>query len=387
MRVLFVTSRNAYSTSGELRLIKNRFITLKNQYDAQIDVINLRHKKALSETQEELGVNTYVLITHQWFNYYSRFREVKRTMTSMLTRDKYDVVILSGMNVLPLIRTIKKNDTCPYLVADLHGAYEELIEFPRKDYIANLKRKIFYYLAKRIESKYLNCFDAFFVVSRALQSYIETEYNIKGKKFFIIPCAISDLKINVDDCCRNRAWYRKKYGISDDEILFIYSGGVSPWQCIEESVRMFMRLKNLTNKRVKLLLLSGNKHAILKYQAEGVLIDSYSGDEVRKVLCAADYAFMLRQDLVTNKVAYPNKFLEYVSAGLQIVTTTAVCDIAKQIEQYKVGSLVDLNGDIDPKSLERRLPYLQDVDNRNALLRATAFETTLVPFVDFIEKK
>lgn len=385
-RILFISDRNLYNTSGELRLVKNRTETLLNCFSVETDFVVYREKKVLRKPQELIENHHYKLITHHLVDFKLKENEVVQYVKKLIDNSvqPYDAIVISGVLLIPLINQIKRMSPNSKLIADLHGAFEELIEFPKGSFLKDLPRRAYYRLAKRNEERYLKEFDGFYAVSKALQKYIETEYHIKGKPFFIIPCGIPQTEVDVASSIANRATYRAKYNLKDDDTLFIYSGGVSPWQCIEESVRMFERLKQNTSKNIKLLLLSGNKAAIEKYQSEDIMIDSYSGDEVRKVLCAGDFAFMLRQDLVTNNVAYPNKFLEYVSAGLQVISTTAVRDIADQIVQYKVGQIVELNGDLNPAMLENRTPYLQDVEQRNALLKATSFETTLAPFVEFI---
>ena len=385
MRVLFVTSRNAYSTSGELRLIKNRFLTLMNQYDSTIDVVNFRHQRILCDKQEALGVNSYIIITHHWIDYCQKDKCVKKTVLDLLEKYQYDAVILSGMNVLPYVDKIKKVSPQVVMVADIHGAYEELVEFPRKDFFLNLERKAFYKIAKHIERKYLKQFDAYFVVSDALKAYLENEYHIMGKPFFRIPCAISDTIINIEECKANRKKYRAKYHLKDDELLFVYSGGVSPWQCIDESVEMYHDIERKLKTKCKLLLMSNNKQYLEKFSAEDVIIDSYSGDEVRKVLCAGDYAFMLRQNFVTNNVAYPNKFLEYVSCGLKIIATPHVHDVAKQIREFNIGICDNVN--LNAEYFESSLAWMSDVASRNKLLQQTSFKTTLEPFAEYVNRK
>lgn len=388
-RLLLISSRNLYNTSGELRLVKNRTETLLNKYQVSTDFVVLKAKKVLRKPQEEIPNRSYKLFTHQIYDFKVREREMFHYLKDLIARQEepFTAIVLSGVLVIPLVTKLKELTPSTKFFADLHGAFEELIEFPDKSLVKDLGRKAYYRIAKRNEKRYLKEFDGFYSVSNALKNYIETEYQIQGKPFFIIPCGIPQTEVEVESSLANRTLFRSKYGLEKNDILFIYSGGVSPWQCIEESVKMFERLKSNTSKRVKLLLLSGNKAAIERFKSEDVFIDSYSGEEVRKVLCAGDFAFMLRQDLVTNNVAYPNKFLEYVSAGLQVISTTAVRDIAEQIMQYKVGHIVDLNGEIEPQWLESFVPYLQDAEQRNALLKATSFETTLAPFVEFIEKR
>ncbi len=387
-KILLISNRNLYNTTGEMRLVKNRAITLHDVYGIKTDFVVFRDQKVLEKPQEIIPTGRFCLITHKFVDYKQKEREVIRQVKKLVseTDTSYSAIIISGALLLPIVDKIRALSPQSKMIADLHGAYEELIEFPRQSILARLAQRFYYIMAKRNERHYLRKFDGFYVVSIALKQYVEKEYDISEKPFFIIPCGIPQTQIDVDSSKSNRVLYRQRYGIGDDDSLFIYSGGVSPWQCIDESVKMFKELNSITSKSIKLLILSGNKAAISKYQSKDIIIDSYSGDEVRKVLCAGDFAFMLRQEFVTNNVAYPNKFLEYVCAGLHVISTTAVRDIATQIKDYHVGTLTELEGS-NKNIMDNLTPYLQDVENRNALLKATSFETTLIPFVNFLEKE
>ena len=42
-------------------------------------------------------------------------------------------------------------------------------------------------------------------------------------------------------------------------------------------------------------------------------------EEMLEALCAFDFGFLLRNDSITNFVAFPNKYSEYINARLSIV--------------------------------------------------------------------
>lgn len=380
--LLFVTSRNAYSTSGELRLIKNRASVLKENFGIETDVILFRHKNILKRTQEILGVGEFRIVTYSFSNYLWGKRHLLDSICSQLNTGKYHTVVISGVNVLFVIGVLKKKYPTVKFIADLHGAFEELIEFPGNNMMMTILRKLLYKYAKHNEKKYLPLFDSYFVVSNSLKNYIQKEYNINQSSFFIIPCAISETRIDEEQVNRNRNDYRLKYGIKNNEILFVYSGGVSPWQCIEESVDIYRKIKRTLSQPCRLLLMSNRREYLEKFSSPDIIIDSYPSEEVRKVLCACDYAFLLRGNFVTNNVAYPNKFLEYISCGLKVVATDNVYDVADQIKKYKLGVCVSLNEQIDSSLFETPFTWLGDIEQRNKLLEQTSFKTTLKSFVE-----
>jgi hypothetical protein len=41
----------------------------------------------------------------------------------------------------------------------------------------------------------------------------------------------------------------------------------------------------------------------------------------------ADFGFLLREHNLTNQVAFPNKYVEYVAAGLDVITNGSIDDV------------------------------------------------------------
>lgn len=387
MKVLLITSRNVYGTSGELRLIKNRTETLLHSYGIETEILLFKRNRVLKQSQEVFDYASFEGFFYNWYNHPFKFRDFLSRIRAKVKNDHFDAVIVSGgfllFNMVKAIKTIS-----PYtrVIIDIHGTIEELKEFPGKSLIQRIVRRLFYITSKLFQRKAIFLADGFFVVSYSLKYYIQ-EYitGLQDKSFFIIPCGIRETEVDYNESLKNRIHYRAKYNIEDDEQLFIYSGGVSPWQCIEESVSLFKRYSEETTRKCRLLLLSGNLDYINKFKSENIITDSYPGNMIRKVLCAGDYAFLLRGDYVTNHVAYPNKFLEYVSSGMKVIATENVDDVAMQVREYSVGVIVNFEDKLSEKIEAKANDYLSDIKERNALLLATSFETTLKPFVEFLK--
>jgi hypothetical protein len=387
MKILFITSRNAYSTCGELRLIKNRAITLKEEFGITTDFILFKHKKILKKRQEILPYSSFDMLTYGLFSYVSTFRKLNQKILTKIRENKYQCVILSGIGMPRIVKKIKEQEPSLKCIVDIHGAYEELIEFTTNSFIKNIFRKIFYRVAKHGERKYFKYFDGYLAVSHALETYIKREYKIKNNTFFIVPCAISNSIPKQEELVNKRNESRHHYHVTDDEILFIYSGGVSPWQNIRESVELFKTISKHITYKCKMLILSGDLAAIKKYESENVQIDSLSADNVQNVICAGDYAFMLRGDFITNNVAFPNKFLEYVSCGMDVIATPYVYDVKDYIKEYNLGIVVPDNiSETNWEYFDRETKYPDNYEGRKRLIEHTSFKNTLKPLVDYISK-
>lgn len=381
-KILFVTSRNVINTCGELRLIKNRAQVLYKRYGFVTDFLVYTHKKIRRPEEINAGGELFsyqynVLSPIDMITKYSKFKQL---FLKKISSEEYSLVILSGANVLNLVDTVKKVNEKLLVFADIHGAFEELIEFPSEKKGKAVVQKMLYKHVKKIENNYLRKFDHILAVSDSLKRYLVSQYRVESYKIHIVPCSVERISLDVDKAKTQRLRVRAKYGIQDDEKLFVYSGGVSKWQCIEETVQMFYKICEESNGKNKLLILSGNKEKISRYTNEKIIIDSLEACEVANALHAGDYAFLLRENYVTNNVAYPNKFLEYVSAGLKIITTPFIEDVAKAVKDYNLGYVLN-----DVKYEDEFKEYYEtthnefgdDFDRRQVLIDNICFEACL----------
>lgn len=354
-RILFITNRNILTTSGELRLIKNRAEELYNGFGVASDFIAFQKPARINaKNREEIKAGgtteVYPFTLSKPHKTWAAYKELKKAVKEKLDSGEYGIVIFSSFLLVHLVKWIKKEYDVS-VVMDLHGAAEDSLELAR---VSGFKKKIFFNLTyaaiTRTYKKYYRYVDGSLVVTQALEDYVRKSYVIKDNfQFYHVPCATNSSCFEKDVYCENRATYRKKYNISDNEIVFIYSGGVSAWQCVEETVQLYKRLSEKLNRKTRMLVFSHSFDTIKRLAAgdESIHIDSYAPDELAKALCAGDYAFLLRKDCITNNVAFPNKFLEYVQSGMRIIATPYVYEIAQQVKDYSLGILYNMDGDIN----------------------------------------
>lgn len=354
-RILFVTNRNILTTCGELRLIKNRAEVLYAKYGIATDFIAWNNiKRIKSNKREEIKaggtISTLELSMMNPIQVARSFRALKKMIQDKLQIEEYSGIILSGMGMPSLVGWLKKEFSVS-LYIDIHGAFEDILEVAkRNNIIKQMLFRILYQFDKRVTLAGIQNSDGVLVVTDALKNYLkEMYYSKKEIDYFIVPCA-PDMKLvtqNEFEVDRNN--YRKKYGINSNEIVFIYSGGISSWQCVQESIELYRRIAKKVDNPTRMLIFSQNINAIkkmVKNDGENIIIDSYSPTELMHALKAGDFAFLLRKNNVTNNVAFPNKFLEYVQSGMLIITTPYVCEIARQIQKFKLGYIWDFNDDI-----------------------------------------
>ncbi|MPM05874.1 hypothetical protein SDC9_52169 [bioreactor metagenome] len=386
-KILFITNRNIIETCGELRLIKNRANALYEFYNISTDFVVCR-KETNSSIIE--AINKNFSITPFFFSYYKPWTiltswiKTQKYILEALSSKQYSCVIFSGFIPTRVISVTVNTFPFLYYIYDHHGTIRELIEFNNKSFLEKILRRVAYYLISGNIGRSVRKVDGFFVVSKALKKNLVFEYNITDKQFFLVPCANSNQKIVINEQIEYREFYRHKYNIKNDEVLFVYSGGVSPWQCLDISIELFRKIKQINGwENSKFLILSGSTEKVRNIigKEKGFILDSFLPTEIDKVLCSGDIAFLLRENFVTNNVAYPNKFLEYVRSGMYIIATEYIYDVAEKIKQNNFGYILENNINKLMSAISKRPAYGQDFEKREKLLHEEGFEIKLQPFV------
>lgn len=380
--ILIVTSRNVVTPGGEFSLIKNRARALEASWGFSSEIISLCNTALnVADGDEAFGEGTY--IRRNFMNpvaLLSGYEALIKEAENTLQKKKYQAVLLSGAGMLRYIDRIKRCVSSETLVcADVHGYFGDGKLLARDE---SFVMGAFHTLAAVVEEheqkQYLKRFDRIFVVSAAYRDFLCEVACCRPSQFYIVPCATGEIpSFTEKESAEYRHLYRAKYHLADDEMLLVYSGGASSWQCLPETVELYRALKE--KRRVRLLILSGDKEGILAAieGADDVMVDSYRPTELPEVFCAADFFVMLRADVPTNHFAYPNKFLEYAAARKPVIATPYVYDVAQQIEQAGVGIL--FRNDID-KLVEDMNGFDCAPEAFDAVVVQNAFQTTLVPF-------
>lgn len=346
-KILFITNRNALTTCGALRLIKNRAEALFEDYGIASDFVVLQRNDRINSPKREpisAGGNM-TIVGYDRRNYYGALNKLKSEIINILKKNTYDAIIISQIALKINIVSIKEFTDAPIFL-DIHGAPDDI-------YGSVNKASVLPYLYRRlIASYYIKCLkyyckkvDGCLVVSHGLEEYIRNRFMLKdGFVFYRVPCALST-ELNISDYKDFRNAYRREFELDEKDISFVYSGGLEPWQCINETIELYKKIADSIKASTKMMIFSYEieKLRTMLGTDNRFVLRSYKSDELSKALCACDYAFLIREDITTNHVAFPNKFLEYVKSYLKIIATAHVHDVADQINLYKLGFITDLN--------------------------------------------
>lgn len=257
---------------------------------------------------------------------------------------------------------ILKNDT--NFTLDIHGVVPE-----EQKYLGQsiLKTKYYGWLENLIFRRLNNAV----CVTDTMSNYYKTKYpNFKGKyiTYSIVPENLNTVEDEVVNKLKNR---------NKDKIEVIYSGGIQGWQNID---LMLETIKRNQSSKIHYTILTGDKELFdekikeTNINVEFITVISRAPSDLWKEYLVADYAFILRNNDIVNKVACPTKLIEYLYYGLTpIVLSPEIGDYMELGYDY---ILVD---DFNDNFIKKRdfnfnnMNIAQDLINKNKTVNLIDF--------------
>jgi len=182
---------------------------------------------------------------------------------------------------------------------------------PEESYSRNmdksfLGRKLRLLVLNILENKGLKNTDVHLFVSDSMRRHYAKKYGYDSNNFVIMPC----FNENLHEGC-----------FSDEHYItpsFVYAGGLSRWQCFEPMVKLFSEIKEQIPTATLSLYVKDSKFVqdvLGKYGVEAK-IQYVSQDQLPNEMKKYKYGFILRDDLLLNRVATPTKMSTYMSSGV-----------------------------------------------------------------------
>ena len=162
-KILFITTRNIFTTSGEFRLIKNRTRVFYEKWNISTDFIAISREERIKSSNENIGYEstTYPIPVKKLHpvSILKAFKKTEEQIIETLRKEQYSAIILSGIGTHSFNSFLTKNNINIPVIADMHGAKDELIEFNDGNFLKRIYKKILYGYRKYSENKYLNKLD------------------------------------------------------------------------------------------------------------------------------------------------------------------------------------------------------------------------------------
>jgi glycosyltransferase involved in cell wall biosynthesis len=190
-------------------------------------------------------------------------------------------------------------------------------------------------------------------VSRKLVEYWRNEFNYFSKEHVIIPCTLNSIYEKVVISDETIASARKLVGMQRDDIVFLYSGSIAGWQSFN-LLSGFMEPLLKSGTANKIIFLSDEDENIVKLKKAfpgQVFSIKVNQVNVPNYLLAADYGLLIREESVTNKVASPVKFAEYLACGLKVIISRNLGDYSDFVITNKCGYIA---GDFHTEAIDKQ---------------------------------
>ena len=191
-------------------------------------------------------------------------------------------------------------------------------------------------------------------VSAALVDHWRERYGYTGEGHVVVPCTLGSEHVHTEVV--DTAAARVNTPFTPEDVVLVYSGSTAGWQSFHLLASLLGTVMD-AQPEVKVLFLSkpDPNNAALQARYPGRVEVRWLGPEVvSKWLRACDHGILVREDTVTNRVASPTKFAEYLAAGLPVIISEHLGDFSAVVEQEHLGQVVREGGTLG------RLPGTQD---------------------------
>lgn len=253
----------------------------------------------------------------------------------------------------------EKNPGWIYVIADLRGAVGDEVLHGRKGIVRSFGSRYLWNFYRRVEDQVVRKADKILCVSYAFKKFLQINYGVDN--ISVIPTFVDTSRFNFSKSVRD--FYRKQLGVTNRTVL-VYSGGVASWQRVDDVIQLFIAMRQRI-KNLFMLFLTHQPSVIHqmikdKIDSQDIQVIQASYSEVPGYLCAADVGVLLREDILTNHVAAPIKFSEYMCCGLPCIISKNIGDTEQVLRSVHAGIIIDS---------EKGLPTLDEFQNLLSLNR------------------
>ena len=190
-----------------------------------------------------------------------------------------------------------------------------------------------------LEREVVHMADLRMAVSEALVDHWRSALAYTGDRHIVIPCTLG--RSAEADRSDAKTDLRKSVGWGLDDTVVVYSGTSVGWQSLElaEAAVVPWLAKDPTHR----MLFLSQEHAVIDRLKTGFPAQVerrwVPHRDVRALLLECDHGLLLREARITNKVASPTKFAEYLSAGLPVVISEHVGDFSAMVRRSGIGQV------------------------------------------------
>lgn len=329
-KILYVTYNDAPSGifSGQV-IDVCRF--WKERFNVQVTLVAFISIRGFSENKAKIKADFPDAIVLRMFPKARNWKLNRFILGKYIRKINPDVLVGRGPFATLLAHYFKKGRRVCF---DARGAY--LAELTEYNVVPDEKVKS---EIAAVEKTAVMESDFRLAVSQELVNYWKREFKYSGENHVVVPCTLNEKAFAKKNSDAQKSETRKKWNVSEEDVLLVYSGSSAEWQSFESLDKaMYGLLERQKNLRV--ILLAKPFLSPLKIQndfSDRVNQLWVKPAEVSDILQACDYGWLVREKSVTNQVASPVKFGEYLSAGLKIIISEQLGDYSEFVLKNNAG--------------------------------------------------
>ena len=322
--IMLITNTNFNTKAGNITLILRRAEAIYEEF-GYITKINIY--KGVHQERTESNDDYYSI----------EYIDDSQVLFNSIEKCKPKIIILYGYSSGLLAKRIKKylckkSIQCEVLF-DVQGAIEE-----KWEYATSIKARLKYIPQYLAFKKAANDVDSFFVVSDELKENCQKKLCHKSqKKFYKIRCGINSVP-TIENINVNRIEILNRFNIPNNAIVFAYSGYRSAWQKVDEIIKEFTLYdKHIPNAFFCFFCNSDElfiENLEKLFPNKNFLVRLLDSKEYSTTLQACDIGYILRDYKETNRVAFPNKFSDYLSSGMLIGLNASLPEPLRILKDY-----------------------------------------------------
>lgn len=241
-----------------------------------------------------------------------------------------------------------------------------------------LKNRLLIWIASAFEKWFYHDAARITAISQRMCDYL-VERGIPADKLVFIPTGV-DLAAAVNSK-PDEEWWRRQEEVPDGCLRAVYLGAHGPANGLDYVLNAACYLK--PQDRIKLVLIGDGveKPRLVQHAHERKLdavtfLPPVRRERVPGILQAADVALMIDQVAPGAETSLPNKFFDYLAAGLPTITNNPA-ELWDHLQQASAGVLVD---DRHPERLAEALRELRDNREQARQMGQRALELALAKF-------
>lgn len=355
MKIGFLTTSDISTANGHVTRILSELeqLKLKNISVSVLSFLHVRYWKNkagvldYTEAIKNLGYNVFIVPVFPDKQNALLYKAVDQYRLWFLRRfvRKHSVLILHchGPQATYLAACAIRDSLIP-IVYDMHGisSAEQLSKWGVHS--PAMKR------LEITEKAAISGCRAVISVSNGLQNYWQNRYPDVSPQSYVIPCAVDSHLFSFRLDARDAL--REKWNVSIEDPVFAYLGSAVYYQRIDKVFGIFKYMLSAFSKAKLLIISPQSDISLIKkimkeigVNLESVIIISLGHDEVPEYLSAADFGFLIRDDLLLNNTSSPTKFGEYLGCGVPVITSPNVIDVKSAVEENNIGFVFDDNFD------------------------------------------